>query len=488
LTIVERRRLILPLGLPQRFRAEPTPEAGECYRSWMAQPPPEERIPTERILTYSTPLITIFLSNALLGLYLLKFATDVVLIAPAVIATILLVARIWDAVSDPLAGYLSDRTVTRWGRRRPWFAVSALPLGLAIVALWSPPEGLGEAALGAWFAAAVLLYYTAYTCFRVPHMAMGAELSRGYHDRTRVFGVMQVIETVGMLLGALTLFLLEQAEDQRAFARGMSVAIAIGTVSFIWTATVRIQERGEFQGRGGASPISAFRDVLSNPHSRLLVAIFFVEQLGFAAVIALLPYISDYVIETPGSTAIYAGSAICAVMVSVPFWVAIARRVGKQRVWFVSLLLKIAVLAGFFTLGSGDFWLLIAGTIGFGVFTGAGAVVGPSLKADVVDWDEARTGERKEGAYFASWNFAQKAAGGIAIWIVGSMLAMTGYVPNVVQTEDALTGIRLLYSTLPAGLNVAAAVLVYRFSLDEAAHRKARIEAAGRSGASVTKP
>ncbi|MEN8159908.1 MAG: MFS transporter [Myxococcota bacterium] len=438
---------------------------------------PEERIPIPRVLTYSTPLVTIFASNALIGLYLLKFATDVVLIAPALVAAILLVARIWDAVSDPLAGYLSDRTRTRWGRRRPWFAASALPLGVAIVALWSPPTSLGSAGLGTWFTVAVLLYYTAYTCFRVPHMAMGAELSRGYHDRTRVFGVMQVVETVGMMLGALTLFLLERAESQREAARLLSIGIAAGTVTLIWVATLRIRERSEFQGRGGSSPLSSFRDVLSNPHSRLLVAIFFAEQLGFSGVIALLPYISDYVLETPGNTAVYAGAALVGLMLSIPFWVSIARRAGKQRVWLVSLLLKVAVLGWFFTLQTGDFGKLIAGTVLFGVLSGCGAVVGPSLKADVVDWDEARTGERKEGAYFATWNFAQKGAGGIAIWVVGSMLALTGYVPNAVQTEEALTGIRVLYSAFPAGLNALAAGLVFRFRLDEAAHRKARLEA-----------
>jgi GPH family glycoside/pentoside/hexuronide:cation symporter len=164
---------------------------------------------------------------------------------------------------------------------------------------------------------------------------------------------------------------------------------------------------------------------------------------------------------------------------SVPFWVTVARRAGKQRVWLISLLIKIAVFAWFFTLQKGDFGELIAGTALFGVLTGCGAVVGPSLKADVVDWDEARTGERKEGAYFATWNFAQKAAGGVAIWIVGSMLAMTGYVPNAAQTEQALSGLRLLISAFPAGLHVVVVLLVYRFSLDEAAHRKARLEAEG---------
>jgi GPH family glycoside/pentoside/hexuronide:cation symporter len=437
----------------------------------------EERVPTQDILTYSSPLLAVYTSTVLVGLYLLKFATDVLLIAPALVAAILLLARVWDAVSDPLVGYLSDRTQTRWGRRRPWFAASALPLGLAVVALWSPPSRLEGGALATWFAIAVLFYYSAFTCFRVPHMAMGAELSRGYHDRSRVFGLAEVVEKLGMLLGAAALYFLERSYDQRDFAATLSMGIAVAIVILIWAATSRIRERSEFQGRGAKSPGSAFRDVLSNPHSRLLVAISFMEQLGFQTVIVLLPYISDYILETPGNSAIYAGSALGAMAASVPLWMILARRVGKKRIWLWSLLAKIPVFAWFFTLQEGDFGALIGGTILFGLLTGAGAVAGPSLKADVVDWDEARTGERKEGAYFATWNFAQKAAAGTAIGIVGSMLALTGYVPNAAQTQEALNGMRMLSSSLPIVLHAAAALLVYRFSLDEAAHRRARLEA-----------
>ena len=440
----------------------------------------DERVPTGTIILYSVPLLAVFIPNALIGLYLLKFSTDVLLIAPAFVGGILLVARIWDAFSDPLAGYLSDRTRTRWGRRRPWFAVSAVPLGVAIVALWSPPEQLGTGALTAWFAASVLLFYTAYTAFRVPHMAMGAELSRGYHDRTRVFGVMQMVENLGLGLGAVALYFLEGASEPRAFAGNLSVGIGLATVALIWFATARIRERSEFQGRGGATPFSAFRDVLSNPHARLLVAIFFVEQLGFSSLIVLIPYVSDYILETPGSTAIYAGATLSAMVISIPFWIWISKRTGKQRVWLFSVAAKIAVFSGMFLLGKGDFAGLITVTALFGVLTGCGAVVGPSLKADVIDWDEARSGERKEGAYFATWNFAQKAASGVAIWIVGSSLAITGYMPNVAQAEATLTGIRYLASLLPAFLHVIATVLVFRFALDEAEHRRARLEAARR--------
>ncbi len=439
----------------------------------------EERVPTSRILTYSAPLLAVFASNALLGLYLLNYSTDVLLLGHALVGTLLLVARVWDAVSDPLAGYLSDRTRSRWGRRRPWFAASALPLGLGIVALWSPPAPLEGPALATWFAVAVLVYYTAYTCFRVPHMAMGAELSRGYHDRTRVFGVMQIVENLGMALGAIGLFFLERADDQRSFAGALSVMVAIGVAVLIGVMTVRIRERSEFQGRGGTSPFTSFRDVLSNPHARLLVVIFFAEQLGFSSMIVLLPYLSDYVLETPGSTAIFAGTTLAAMAASIPVWVRVSRRFGKQPTWLFSALVKILVFAAMFTLQAGDFTELLVLVALFGIFMGSGTVIGPSLKADVIDWDEARTGERKEGSYFATWNFAQKAAGGVAIWIVGTSLAMTGYEPGVTQSEGTLLGIRWLAAALPAGLHVIAGALIYRFSLDEAAHRRARAEAGG---------
>ena len=121
-------------------------------------------------------------------------------------------------------------------------------------------------------------------------------------------------------------------------------------------------------------------------------------------------------------------------------------------------------------------------TVVFGTMSGCGSVVGPSLKADVVDWDEGRTGERKEGAYFATWNFAQKAAAGIAGWLTGSMLALSGFEPNVAQGESALLGMRLLVSAWPFALHLAALVLVLRFSLDETAHRAARRQALARSG------
>ena len=279
------------------------------------------------------------MSSTLVSFYLLKFSTDVLLIAPAVIGSMLLLARVWDAVTDPLAGWLSDRTHTRLGRRRPWLLGAAVPFGGSVVMLWSPPESLEGSALTIWVGAAILLFYTAYTAFRIPHLAFAAELDRGYHERTRVFAVLQAVESIGMFAASGALFLLESAEDPRGFARQMSVVMGAFAGVVILLPVWLVRERAEFQGKGGPNPIRSFRDVAKNPNARILVGVFFLEQIGFGALVALLPYLSDYVVVSPGRTAIYLSSAIAAMLVSIPAWVVLARRYGKQRVWLWCLYL-----------------------------------------------------------------------------------------------------------------------------------------------------
>jgi GPH family glycoside/pentoside/hexuronide:cation symporter len=145
--------------------------------------PPAERLPLSRIALYALPAASLGFMGGLVSFYLLKFSTDVLLIAPGVMGLIFGASRIWDAVSDPLAGYWSDRTRSRWGRRRPWLALAALPLGLAFVGLWAPPRGLSGPQLAAWMAAGVMLYFTAQTALAVPHASLGAELSADHQMR-----------------------------------------------------------------------------------------------------------------------------------------------------------------------------------------------------------------------------------------------------------------------------------------------------------------
>jgi GPH family glycoside/pentoside/hexuronide:cation symporter len=173
----------------------------------MNAPRVEERLPLATILIYALPAASLGFMGALVSIYLLKFSTDVLLIAPGLMGLLFGLSRLWDAVSDPLAGYWSDRTRSALGRRRPWLLAAALPLALLFAALWSPPAALGPTALTIWMGAAIVLYFTAQTAVGIPHMALGAELTNGYHERSRVFGARMLFEFVGIFLAACAIIL-----------------------------------------------------------------------------------------------------------------------------------------------------------------------------------------------------------------------------------------------------------------------------------------
>jgi GPH family glycoside/pentoside/hexuronide:cation symporter len=157
-------------------------------------------------------------------------------------------------------------------------------------------------------------------------------------------------------------------------------------------------------------------------------------------------------------------------------WVWVSRRIGKKRLWILSTI--------FTALGFGAMMFLTEGAVALisilafllGTGAGAGAVVAPSIQADVIDYDELETGQRKEGAYFAAWNFVFKTATGITLMLTGVVLDAAGFVPNATQTSSAKTALLVLYALFPLGCYLVGAAILTRFRLDETEH--ARIRAA----------
>ena len=432
-------------------------------------------VPVRVLVAYSAPALASSFVFTAVSLYLLKYSTDVLLIAPATVGLIFGLARFWDAVTDPLVGHLSDRTRTRWGRRRPWIAASALPVAVAYFAIWSPPAALSGGSLTLWMAGAILAFYAAITVFSVPYHALGAELSESYHDRTRVFGAKALGDHIGIVAAAASLLVMERAAEPRVAASWVAVLAGLLMLAAVVWVVAGLREPEGHQGRGGTrAAYSAFADVFRNHDARLLLAIFFLEMLGYQSFVVLLPYMTDYILETPGSTALYLFGAIAATLATIPVWVRLSRRLDKVRLWRGALVVKTGVFVGLAFVGAGDWLLIGALTLVFGATTGAGALLGPSLKADVVDADEARTGERKEGTFFAAWGLAIKMAVGCAILVSGFVLSATGFVPNVEQSPEALTGIRGLVSLFPACCHVVAIALLGRVRMSEREHHEIR--------------
>lgn len=434
----------------------------------------EERLGTGSIVRYSLPAIPLGFMGGLVSLYLLKFATDVLLVAPALFAAAFSLAKIWDAVSDPMVGYLSDRTGRSAGRRRPWVIRSIVPVIVGFAALWAPPAALSGSAMSVWICAAVFFYYTAYTVANVPHLAWGAELSRDYHERTRIFGTRGVFDLVGLLLGAGCIGLLQTSADERTTAVWIAAGFALGAGVLMAVGALGTRERAEYSGRGGATPLSAISDVAGNRLARILLAVFFLESLAMSSLAVLFPYVTEYVMTGSGFSAHYIILTLGAALLTFPAWIPLSRRFGKRNPWIAANLLKTVAFAALFFAGPERVWLMLPMAMLIGVGEGCTIILPASIKADVIDVDELETGERKEGAYFAGWNLARKLAGGAAIAITGLFLQFSGYEANAVQSEETQLVIRLLFSAFPFACHVVAIALLLRFDLDEHEHARIR--------------
>jgi glycoside/pentoside/hexuronide:cation symporter, GPH family len=413
-------------------------------------------------------------------IYYLSFASEVLLIAPAATGLVIGFSKLWDALSDPLAGYWSDRTRTRFGRRRPWIGAAALPFAAFSFALWSPPAGLGAPAATAWFAICVLGVYTAYTACTIPHLSLGAELTPDSHERTRIFGAREIGDKLGLFGALAAIFWLDRAADPRAAAVGIAGGAAVFALASWLLAAARLQEGTENVGRGPGSARSTVRDVWRNGQARILIFVVFIEQLGFAAVGSLLPFASEYVLRTPGYTSYYLSAFAVLIFLSIPFWIRLSGRLGKRRVWVMGLLIKSAGFAVVSLVPAGAATLAFVAIGALGFAHGCSSVLPASMLADLVDRDELASGERKGGAYFAASNLAAKAAMGVALLVNGVGLDLAGFTPGATQSTAVIWTIRALAAGLPCLLQLVAAFVFRSFSFGEVEHARVRAALARR--------
>ena len=418
---------------------------------------------------------TMFAYILILMMYM-KYAVDDLGASATAIGAVFFFAKIWDAISDPLVGNLSDRTNARHGRRRPWLYASAPLIGLFGIMAWVPPESLEGAGLNLWITAAILGFYTAFTIFEVPHSALGAELTFDRLSRNRVFGYRHVLRTIGMFAGVtFGVYLVGTGREGAALvAYGLAVALVVFVVGGV---AMLPEERHEFRGRGGGHPFRAVRDVFANEHARLLLFVFFIENVGVGGIGVLVPFVTEYVMKmddkfTPMILAAYMVSALLA----VPIWIRLSSIFEKRRLWLIAMIQGGIGFGMMLWVGEGDWGLMFVASILAGTAGSCGNTLGYALKAEVIDYDELRTGERKEGAYFATWSFMSKLAGGIMVGIVGFSLDASGFVPNSEQTELAKSTMLFLMGGVPMLGYAIGGLAFWRFRLTESEH--ARIRAA----------
>jgi len=279
-----------------------------------------------------------------------------------------------------------------------------------------------------------------------------------------------------MLLAFGGLQYISNASEPRAAAAHVGVGAALVLPWILLIPPVFLRERPDYQGRGGANPLTAMGDVLRSRHARLLLTAQFVQMAGAGVLGIMAPYMIEYVLRrTDLIGPLPAVYVICNIL-SIPVWVRAARRFGKRDVWRVAMVGTGLSFGMLMFIGTNDFQWMALMLISAGIFGGCGFAVGPSILADVIDADEHATGQRKEGAYTAAWGFAIKAGIALVIVVAAVALQVSDFVPNEEQSAGTLRMFRGLTGGMPLVLFLFAAFVFRRFDLGEAEHATVRAE------------
>jgi GPH family glycoside/pentoside/hexuronide:cation symporter len=427
-------------------------------------------------LAYAGPTFALAGMAVPIFVYMGKFYADVVLVPLGGLALAVALARAFDAVTDPLMGWLSDRTRTRLGRRRPWVALGAPLCGAAFLALFAPPGALGETGAAIWFGFSFLLFFLFHTVFTIPYNALGPELTLDYHERSSLFGWRESFALLGTISAAVAPAVLNGwLESQRATFAAIGVVYGVALTGLGLLAAARLRERPEFSARTSNPFVPGVRRALRNRPFRILLTSYVVGSVTAAIPGTLLPFFISYVVrpedELFWTTAGIAGHFVAA-LVSIPAWVALSRRTGKRPAWLAAYAMSVLSLGAAFGVGEGDI------VFGMAVFAWAGLAFGgqifltPSIQADVIDYDELLTGKRREAQYGALWALFPKLVAIPGAAIPFAILGSLGYRPNVAQAPEVVLAIRVLLALVPAAFATAAFVVAWRFPIDEAVHRE----------------
>ncbi|MGI9327363.1 MAG: MFS transporter [Pseudomonadales bacterium] len=410
-------------------------------------------------IVYALPVCAVSAPVFLIQTYFLNFATDVLLIAPATAGVLFAAVRVWDAVSDPIVGYWSDRSRNALGKRRPWMLVSAPMLPIACFAVWTPPVVDSSAELVAWVGASLFLFYTFATAWSVPHTALGIDLTRSEHVRRRVFG-MRFVASIAGVIGAFTAMQLIVNDPSPRDAAQRLVLVSLPVLALVLLLPPSILSERTAPNKIFDRAGTVLRSLLRNANARALFLAWFLIQCGIFAQATVAPYMSLYIVERPDLIGILPACYIGAMIVSVPLWVRLGRHMAHAALLRWTLVCAGISYLPLLLLNSFNIWLAFVVLAFAGFFSGGMGPLAPALLASVVDEDERQHGQSRAATYSAAWELVEKTAGALIVLVVALTLQFAEYVPNQPLNERADLGLRLCLAVLPALAFGAAALLL----------------------------
>lgn len=431
----------------------------------MANPSSDSKLRLGVKLGYGAGGFGVQCLNGAVVSFLLYYYTDIIVLAPLLVGIALALPRFWDAISDPLVGLISDRTQTRFGRRRPFILWGAPFLTLSFILLWYPFAVNGSAVVFTYLLLANLLFTTAITIVGVPYASLGGELSPHYHERTTVFAYSLAFGLIGGLVGAGMKFLADAMPFESKQIGYVATAACLAMPSmllFFWTYLSTRETTRPEEVPKGKSFVRSLVSCFKNRSFRNLSITLLVANSGISLGIQFLPFMLKYWVGREELIFPAYAAYTCAVYVGFPVWKKIGERFDKKHV-----LTGAFVCAGLFyglsflMLRPGGTILLFIWAVLLG-FCGAGGLLFPlSMIADIADEAELQTGDRSEGVFYGINSFINKLSLAIGSVVAALALSLAGFRGGEAQTESAIVMFRITY-VFPVITYFISAFIIYR--------------------------
>ena len=397
----------------------------------------------------------------------------------SLIGGLLLLARLCDTVTDPLVGYWSDQSKSRFGRRKV-FVVAAAPLvALSVWFLFNPAEDVGAFYLLSW----TVCIYVAGTLAIVPASAWAAELSDDYNQRSLITGTRVAFGLAGTLAALVVPALVGNGETQDLSTTLFIITLLVLVTLVISTIWAAFKVPDTAQTTLPSNSVSAAWSLMKTPNPfRQLLLSFLLNAVANAIPATLFLLFVTHVLDAPDKAGVFLFLYFICAAAAVPVWVAISKRWSKHKTWSVAM-----VIACLFFLWTpfldGDsiiwFYVIVAAT---GFATGADLALPSAINADVIEWDALESGYRRPGLFFALWGTASKLSYGLAIGIAFPLLEIAGFSATEANDGDALLWLAILYGAPCILFKLAAIWTMRRYPITEAVHAEIRRKLALRSG------
>ncbi len=431
-------------------------------------------------IAYALPAFALAVVGIPVYIYIPKFYTDVIGVPIYKVGLILSAVRIFDALTDPIVGVLSDRTATKFGRRKPYIAIGSFWVALAVLFLFNPPSGASTEVATAWLATGIFALFLFWTLVVVPYESLGPELIFDYHARTSLFAYRDGFMIAGTLAAASSPALIDWAggfsgtplQEQKKFFI-LSVLYAPLIVICCLFCVARIQEKAFRRKQTQQNIVKALQEVLANRPFMILLISYIISAFGNQLPATLILFYVQYVLKSDKVNLfllIYFFTGVA----FLPFWIQISRKIGKKAAWLTAMGINTGAFLGVFFLGAGDEFYYGIIVLFSGIGFGAGLALPSAIQADVIDYDELRCGLRREGLFIGIWSVTKKLTAAVGVGISLYLLGKAGYRPNVEQSDSVVRALRFLYGLLPCLCNIVGFAIVLFYPISAEKHRRIR--------------